>query len=278
MFTCENCNKGFRKEALYNSHLAKNSCKKTKIQVDENDQNIMKFYKNEEDNESNLDKNIKEISINEKGAKKSIMIPKKDDDEESIASNVTEESTKIKVKKAVGRKRTINYDFEGMEARLIRVEEKMDLILKFMEELKDKRVNINGDDNSNQFICVKKEKLKLEDENVLESLNQKSIESDAEILYDYYLRDIEHKNYSIKKLKSNEYTFLGECGWQIDKNGVELKVILSHNLKKMYTRVNRYEIIQNNDDVLKNQEYINGISDKKYQTTLLEMFSEKYLE
>ena len=47
MFTCENCSKGFRKEALYNSHLAKNSCKKTKVQVDETDQNIMKFYKKE---------------------------------------------------------------------------------------------------------------------------------------------------------------------------------------------------------------------------------------
>jgi hypothetical protein len=278
MFICENCNQAFRKEALYNSHLAKNSCKKNKVHVDENDQNIMKFYKNGEINQHNLDKNIKEISINEKFTKKKIIIPNKDDDEESISSNITEDNAKIKAKKNVGRKRTINYDFEGMETRLIRLEEKMDMILNFMEELKDKRVNINGDDNSHQFICVKKEKLKMEDENVLESLKQKSIESDAEVLYGYYLRDIEHKNYSIKKLKSNEYTFLGECGWQIDKNGVELKVILSHNLKKLYTRINRYEIIQNNDDVLKNQEYINSISDKKYQTNLLEMFSDKYLE
>ena len=259
MFTCEKCKKNFRKEALYNSHLSKN-CSKTPSK-ENNDQNIKAFCNNEE---IQVKPEIKEINISEKINKKPNL--------------PSEQSEKIDEPKKTIRRKSPSIDLTEIQTRLFNLEEKTDLIIQLLEELKVSKMS--NEEIGNNILCVKKEKIKIkmEETEIVEYLNQKSIEMDAELLYNYYLRDTEHKYYSIKKLKANEYTFLGEAGWQIDKNGNELKNILSHNLKKLYTRINRFEIIQNNDEVLKNQEYINNLLDKKYQTLLLETFSEKYLD
>ena len=255
MFECKKCGTKFKKEAIFNNHSAKNNCKnKTGDKTGDttgdttgdntNTTNIMSFC---------VSNDIKEISIIDKGKSTD---PK-------TAGPIQHNSNSDIV-----RENEINN-------KLTRLENKIDKLIDLMSTKLTKKSN--NDTNTVKSMGVKKEKLQVDDNIALEYLEKMSYEADAEFLFNYYLKNIEKKDYLIKKLKNNDITFWGNDEWIVDKNGVELKNIFSHNLKKIYTRVNRYDSIQNHDLLLKQQEHINTINDKKNQSLLFDYFIQKYL-
>ena len=248
---CPKCNKFYFKKAYYDRHIISNKCvKKMNIQ--------------------NNNTEIEDLPL------------------------ILEDDTKIE-EKIVTKKNPEDNNLYDEQINLLRIEinllkERVKLLEK-MECKKDDNTNqtalvsynINNNNNNNNnnnvsvIKSVKKEKINMDLEIIKYYFNYRDVESDVELLYKCYFENTKKEQYPIKTNKKNETIFWNGEEWIVD-NGTNLKLILSHNLRKMYTKVN---IVPENNvpspDYLNNQEHINNLNNKKYQNTLYNLFLEKYV-
>ena len=139
----------------------------------------------------------------------------------------------------------------------------------------DKRLALIVYKNINPNRAIKNEKIQMDQEIVGRYLSYKEVESDCELLGKYYFDDISKEDYPLKRDKKNDSYFWNGDEW-IEDNGTNLKSILTHNLRKLYTKINVISERISNPNYLENQEHINKINTKKYQMKLYNLFIEKY--
>lgn len=130
---------------------------------------------------------------------------------------------------------------------------------------------------TNEMKPIKKERMDIDDSIAIDFLDQFSEDSDAELLYVYYLKNRSIQNYSIKCVKKNDYDFYNGESWITDRGGISIRDILSDNIKKLYTRLNNFNIDIDNQKYISRQEYINKMSSVKYKNRLMDLFTKKYL-
>lgn len=257
---CLKCNKLYSKKAYYEKHIQKNNCiiEANNISLKENTiVNQQKKISKKEQLEI-LDQDIDEII--------SRVLKQPDSFEEVSELKKVVESLKNEIYFLKDKVK----DLENIWKNSNEFEN---------EQQKDtKGIIIDGEEtniNTDDIKTVKKERMLIDDDIVKNYLNSKSIESDCELLYKYYLENIKKNFYPIKRSKNKKYDccYWNGDDWVEDPAGNNLKSIFTSNLKKVYNRIN----IHSEPEYLNNQEHINDIvNNKRYQNSLYCMFMDKY--
>jgi len=238
---CPKCNKFYFKKAYYDKHIILNKCVK-KI------------------NNENTNTDIENLPL--------------------VIEEVNKLDEKIVIKKNPEENNLYDEQINLLKIEINLLKERVKLLEK-MECKKDDNTNttavVTYNNNDPIIKAVKKEKINMDLDVIKYYFNYRDVESDVELIYKCYFENTKKEQYPIKTNKKNETIFWNGEEWIVD-NGTNLKLILSHNLRKMYTKVN---IVPENNvpspDYLNNQEHINNLNNKKYQNTLYNLFLEKYV-
>lgn len=153
---------------------------------------------------------------------------------------------------------------EEIMARLLKIEERQEFIIKNIKFIKSNNIKIKN---------VKKERMNTDKEVALSYLDNFHVESDAELLYSFYLKDKKPYEIPIRLEKKNEYKYYDE-EWITDKRGLVLKNIFGENLKKLYLRSIPNE---SNQAYIQRSNYLSKMSEIGYRNKLLDIFTQKYL-
>ena len=140
--------------------------------------------------------------------------------------------------------------------------EKMEMLLKNINDMNKVPVRIHGDDIKN----IVKEKLDIDKCIVIKHLKKHSILSDAMLIKQIYMQDgMESINYiSERKL---EYWKSGR--WVLDRDGTYMREILTDNLKRLYTGVNYMSNFNDLNIFMLNQKHIINMGTDKYKKKLI---------
>jgi len=233
---CIKCNKFYIKKKYLENHIKKGDCIKQAEKIS------IKKTRNEP--EIIIDKEDEFVA----------KVVKKDDDDDLRKKY---EIVLLEIELLKERIETLEKNSCGIPEKIIK-NENQENIDKYIEE------NIK---------IVKKERMNIDDETIRKHLNAKSLESDCELLFKYYLENTTKNLYPIKKNKKSECYFWNGTDWVEDIGGNNLKSIFTNNLRKVYSKVNNSKDV----DFLSNQEYINNLSSKKTQYHLYSYFKETYL-
>lgn len=256
---CPKCLKFYFKHAYFDKHIRSNNCIKMPPSSTKDNQVVLKVEKNDKEEKINLDllkietdniitKNVNDIFLKYSNS--------------NFENNITIQEIKKNIL-------LLNQEILNLKQR-ISILEKNEPPQEIITPV------TNTTEIPSNIKIIKKEKINMPDIIIKEHLNNKSLDSDCDLLYKIYIKNIPEDLIPIKKdKKKNEIIFWNGIDWQPDSN--ILKNIFSYNLKKLYTKVNI--VIDNNPDnnYLNNQEHINNLTkNKKYQQDLFEYFIEKY--
>ena len=118
---------------------------------------------------------------------------------------------------------------------------------------------------SRPHIVLKKERLEIDDNDVINCLKLNSIKVDILLIKQYYFK---HNVQSpIKYVNMRKYEYWDGKKWTLDLYGVTIMEIIICNLKHLYIRINT---VENYDSAtfLSNQEYINKMNNDRYRKNL----------
>ena len=295
MYTCDKCEKTFKKEPLYQKHLAskcgkKNSSLKksenSKITVEKiidskNEEDIKNLVvKNDEhfkietekiqNNDLDLSNEISKNKINNYEIKNIVVDNKIKND--IYGSENTKKPSSNYPKNNIDKFQLILDKLYSFEDIIKNISNKVDSLEKQFNSL-----NQSSNKQSNiQITPIKKERWKVNID-YKSYLRERSIDKDVELLYKIYIENMAKETLPINQLKKTDVTFWDGANWVIDNNSVLLKDIFSANLKKIYSFVNTLnETKENNTEYLNQQEYIHGLKNKKYQQQMIQLFLSKY--
>ena len=295
MYTCDKCEKTFKKEPLYQKHLASKCGKKgSSLKKSENSKIIVEKIidsKNEEDIKNLVVKNDEHFKIETEKIENNDLdlsneIPKSQINNYEIKNIVVDNKIKNDIYGSENTKKpSSNYPknnidkFQLILDKLYSFEDIIKNISNKVDNLEKQFNSLNQSSNKQsniQITPIKKERWKVNID-YKSYLRERSIDKDVELLYKIYIENMAKENLPIKKLKKNDVTFWDGANWVIDNNSVLLKDIFSANLKKIYSFVNTLnETKENNTEYLNQQEYIHGLKNKKYQQQMIQLFLEKY--
>ena len=295
MYTCDKCEKTFKKEPLYQKHLASKCGKKnSSLKKSENSKiTVEKIIdsKNEEDIKNLVVKNDEHFKIETEKIENNDLdlsneISKNQINNYEIKNIVVDNKIKNDIYGSENTKKpSSNYPknnidkFQLILDKLYSFEDIIKNISNKVDSLEKQFNSLNQSSNKQsniQITPIKKERWKVNID-YKSYLRERSIDKDVELLYKIYIENMAKENLPIKKLKKNDVTFWDGENWVIDNNSVLLKDIFSANLKKIYSFVNTLnETKENNTEYLNQQEYIHGLKNKKYQQQMIQLFLEKY--
>ena len=239
MLICPKCNKFYEKKAYLNKHILNGNCLKT-------------VYKK---NEPKPKTEVKLI----------------DQSIDQIVSKFIKKNNEVELVELKNR-------MDMIYNELFSLKERVKIIETNSLEKYEIKVEKSIEQEKSEIRIIKKEKMNLDDSIISEHLNRKSIESDCDLLFNYYFKDINKNSYPIKKNVKNECVYWNGIDWLEDIGGNYIKGVFTYNLKKAYSKVN---VITDAKDTeyIANQEYINNISEtnKKYQQHLFNFFIDTYL-
>ena len=118
---------------------------------------------------------------------------------------------------------------------------------------------------------IKEEIFDLDKNFILKCLTSNSISSDIKIFKKMYIDNVEKEYYPIRHIKKKYQYWLNNHMNDDDKDGKYIKEIIVKNISICYMKINTLE--NYNFDIeqfLKNQEYINNMSEQKYLDKILQ--------
>jgi len=134
------------------------------------------------------------------------------------------------------------------------------------------KVNSISIDEYHHFKEIKKEKIILDEEIILNNLHQHNIKSDINLFKLIYIDNSPKCYYPIRNIKNHYQYWLNNKMNDDDQYGSYIKNTIVNNLQNLYLELNIYENYENNTDLfLKNQEYIMNMSSEKYKDKLLKL-------
>lgn len=251
---CPRCSKYYFKESYFRKHIQENRCFKKQTPYVEQ-QEISKA-------EVEIEEAIKKVT-----------------DELRNPEKVLEKGMEEIISKVVKKEDDLKKQMETMYMELNILKERVKMLENNQKNnTTDFQEKIEKTENLSLVVynknkSVKKERLPIDDDTAKKFLKYRDIDSDAELLGKYYFDDEQE---CIKRNKKNEITFWNGDEWAID-NGTNLRNILVHNLRKLYTKINVVtENSSSSGDTLANQEHINNLNSKKYQSSLYNTFVNKF--
>ena len=176
--------------------------------------------------------------------------------------------------------------------------EKLNIIIKMIEELNEKIDNLQIDSNksvnnlidsnnsTNKLIDkdinpinnvsissykdIKKEYFNIDDSFIKECLNMLNIQGEIKIFKQIYIDNVEKEYYPIRHIKKKIQYWNDGHMIDDDSNANYVKNTVLKNIEECYLRVNTYDNYGNNmDQFLKNQDYIKKLSEQKYKDKFL---------
>jgi len=134
---------------------------------------------------------------------------------------------------------------------------------------KDLCKDLSNDYNFN-YKDLKEEYIELDFNFVKSCLDSANIESDIKMFKKMYIDNIPKEYYPIRHIKKKFQYWLDGHMNDDDTNATYIKNTILNNIEKYYLKVNIYENYVNDlDQFLKNQDYINKLHDEKYKDKFL---------
>jgi len=134
---------------------------------------------------------------------------------------------------------------------------------------KDLCKDLSNDYNFN-YKDLKEEYIELDFNFVKSCLDSANIESDIKMFKKMYIDNIPKEYYPIRHIKKKFQYWLDGNMNDDDTNATYIKNTILNNIEKYYLKVNIYENYVNDlDQFLKNQDYINKLHDEKYKDKFL---------
>jgi hypothetical protein len=134
---------------------------------------------------------------------------------------------------------------------------------------KDLSKDSSNDYNFN-YKDLKEEYIELDFNFVKTCLDSANIESDIKMFKKMYIDNIPKEYYPIRHIKKKFQYWLDGHMNDDDTNATYIKNTILNNIEKYYLKVNIYENYVNDlDQFLKNQDYINKLHDEKYKDKFL---------
>lgn len=122
----------------------------------------------------------------------------------------------------------------------------------------------------NDYKDLKRELFNFDELFIKDCLNLCSLQGDLKIFKKMYIDGISKEFYPIRHIKKKIQYWLDNHMNDDDVNGTYVKNIIIKNIENCYLAINTFDNYENNiDQLLKNQEHINKLSEEKYKDKLL---------
>ena len=122
----------------------------------------------------------------------------------------------------------------------------------------------------NDYKDLKRELFNFDELFIKDCLNLCSLQGDLKIFNKMYIDGISKEFYPIRHIKKKIQYWLDNHMNDDDVNGTYVKTIIIKNIEDCYLAINTFDNYENNvDQLLKNQEHINKLSEEKYKDKLL---------
>lgn len=250
---CPKCYKRYQKKSYLEKHLKSENCLKDNEFYNQPELNIKSLLQEPDE----IENAIQEVTSKMKTKKETIT---------TLNNDIDKVVSKIFINENESMKKQIELLFEEVNFLKERI--------KVLEGNQPVEITEPNTPNYSDKKGIRREKINLDDELIKLHLNNKSLESDAELLYIYYSENTDF--FPIRKIKKNDCSFWNGVDWVEDLGGKNLRSILAENLKKTYTKVNIIESNSLSPNYLINQQYINNLSGSKYQQQLYSYFMDRY--
>ena len=122
----------------------------------------------------------------------------------------------------------------------------------------------------NNYKDLKRELFNFNELFIKDCLNLCSLQGDLKIFKKMYIDGVSKEFYPIRHIKKKIQYWLDDHMNDDDANGTYVKNIIIKNIEDCYLAINTFDNYENNvDQLLKNQEHINKLSEEKYKDKLL---------
>jgi hypothetical protein len=122
----------------------------------------------------------------------------------------------------------------------------------------------------NDYKDLKRELFNFDELFIKDCLNLCSLQGDLKIFKKMYIDGVSKEFYPIRHIKKKIQYWLDNHMNDDDVNGTYVKNIIIKNIEDCYLAINTFDNYENNvDQLLKNQEHINKLSEEKYKDKLL---------
>jgi ribosomal protein L30E len=139
--------------------------------------------------------------------------------------------------------------------------------LKIVKEKRSEEKNIYL---INNYKDLKRELFNFDELFIKDCLNLCSLQGDLKIFKKMYIDGVSKEFYPIRHIKKKLQYWLDNHMNDDDANGTYVKHIIIKNIEDCYLAINTFDNYKNNvDQLLKNQEHINKLSEEKYKDKLL---------
>jgi hypothetical protein len=139
--------------------------------------------------------------------------------------------------------------------------------LKIVKEKRSEEKNIYL---INDYKDLKRELFNFDELFIKDCLNLCSLQGDLKIFKKMYIDGVSKEFYPIRHIKKKIQYWLDNHMNDDDANGTYVKNIIIKNIEDCYLAINTFDNYENNlDQLLKNQEHINKLSEEKYKDKLL---------
>ena len=134
------------------------------------------------------------------------------------------------------------------------------------------KVNSISIDDYQYFKEIKKEKIMIDEDIILNYLHQHNIKADLSLFKLIYINNTQKCYYPIRNIKNHYQYWLNNKMNDDDPQGNYIKNTIVNNLQNLYLELNLYENYEDNTDLfLKNQEYIMNMNSDKYKDKLFKL-------